>query len=255
MLNPIGRAQNTQFNYTLTAPDSVRILAQRPVDTLRTTQKARNGFSLATIWEAIVNCFTSLFGCFFNSTTAPSTSKEQIARIAARDGFVWFFKREENPLTAFLGNFYPCTIRFWGLQFQCAEAVYQAAKFAPDRRTMQRFQNLDGEAAYQLGRSLSRNWSNAQRNRWQHNNLQYMREIVSAKFGQNPDLADLLLATGNAYLVEHPPVRGRDAFWSDDHNGTGQNWLGRIAMEVRGNLGGGAPVGRNQQYNQFLSRQ
>jgi ribA/ribD-fused uncharacterized protein len=257
MTHPVQRGQNTPFNYALTVPPSVRVAPQqRPTDSLRTTQNAQGGFSFKAIWDAIVNCFTSCFGRFFNSTQAPSnTAKDQIARIAARDHFVWFYKQQENPLTAFLGNFHPCRISYLGFSFRCAEAAYQAAKFHPDRRTMQRFENLDGEAAWQLGRQLSQNWTPAQRNQWQQNSVRIMREVVYAKFCQNADLAELLLATGNAYLVEHTPVRGRDAFWADDHNGTGQNWLGRIAMETRGSLGGSAPVPRNQQYNQFISRQ
>ncbi len=261
MANPIQRGSNTQFNYTVTVPPSVRIAQQqRPTDSLRTTQHAQGGFSFAAIWDAIVSCFTSCFGRFFNSPqdstrNAFRVQQIQIMQIAARDHFVWFYKQQENPLTAFLGNFYPCPVSYLGFNFRCAEAAYQSAKFAPDRRTMRRFENLDGEAAWQLGRQLSQNWTRAQWNRWQQNSVVIMREVVHAKFAQNNDLKELLLATGNAYLVEHTPVRGRDAFWADDHNGTGQNWLGRIAMETRGNLGGSAPVPRNQQYNQFLSRQ
>jgi ribA/ribD-fused uncharacterized protein len=263
MTTPVQRGPNTGFNFTL--PITNQLGAQRqqtPRDTLRPAQSAQTpGFSLRTIWESIANGFKSLFGCLFNrrsNTISPTTTltpNAQIARIAARDKFVWFYKQEENPLTAFLGNFHPCSIRLWGMQFRCAEAAFQAAKFSYNRNLMQRFQNLNGEAAWRLGRDLSKNWSLTQVNHWRQNNLPVMRQVVAAKFSQNPDLKNLLLATGNAYLVEHLPVQGRDAFWGDDHNGTGQNWLGRIAMQVRGNLGGGAPVQRNHQYNQFLSRQ
>jgi len=264
MAYPIEKGQRSHLNFTMTIPDSVYTPRQQsPTDTLQSAQVAQASFSLASIWDAIAQCFKSIFGCLFNhsntqntqSNTTNLTLKDQVARIAARDQFVWFYKKEENPLTAFLGNFHPCTIRLWGLQFQCAEAAFQAAKFSHDRNIMQRFQNLDGDAAWRLGRQLSQNWSSAANQQWRNRNLQVMREVVNAKFTQNADLKELLLATGHTYLVEHIPVRGRDAFWGDDHNGTGQNWLGRIAMEVRGNLGGGAPVQRNQQYNQFVSRQ
>ncbi len=257
MTNPIQRTQNTQLNYTMNVAPSVRIAPkQRPTDSLRTTQNAQGGFSFTAIWDTIVNCFTSCFGRFFSRTQAPSnTPKDQIAQIAARDHFVWFYKQQENPLTAFLGNFHACPVSYMGFNFRCAEAAYQAAKFHPDRRMMQRFENLDGEAAFQSARTLTQSWTPVQRNQWQQNSLRIMREVVHAKFSQNADLAELLLATGNAYLVEHTPVRGRDAFWGDDHNGTGLNWLGHIAMETRRTLGGSPPVARNQQYNQFLSRQ
>jgi ribA/ribD-fused uncharacterized protein len=255
MITPIHKEQNTQLNFTLTPPIVAVQQQQKSMDTLRLTQRAQDGFSFSSLWEGVVKCFKSLFCCFFLFTDVASASTQQISRLATRDQFIWFYKAEENALTAFLGNFHPSTIRLWGMQFQCAEGAFQAAKFGQNLGIMQRFQNLNGEAAWRLGRELSRNWTPAQRNAWQYNNLQVMRHVVSAKFTQNPDLRNLLLATGSAYLIEHVPVRGRDAFWGDNFDGTGQNWLGRIAMEVRGSLGGTGVVPRNQQYNQFISRQ
>ncbi len=272
MTTPIHRGQNTHLNFTLTAPNVPVQLQQKSVDTLRLTQRAQDGFSVSSLWEAVVKCFKSLLCCFFIFTDSASASTQQIPRlptrtgsantsiqqishVATRDQFIWFYKAEENALTAFLGNFHPCTIRLWNMHFQCAEAAFQAAKFGPNLGIMQRFQNLHGEAAWRLGRELSRNWTPAQQAQWRADNLHIMRMVLNAKFTQNPDLRNLLLATGSAYLVEHLPIRGRDAFWGDDHNGSGQNWLGRIAMEVRGSLGGTGVVPRNHQYNQFLLRQ
>ncbi len=253
MTNPINRKQSISLDYTISIPNVVKKpVLNIPNESLRLTQSAQDGFSLSTIWDAIVNCFNSLFSCFFKTSQSPT--KDEIAQIAARNQFIWFYKKEENPLTAFLGNFHPCSINLWGMQFQCAEAAFQAAKFAPNRNLMQRFQNLDGEAAFNLGRDLSRNWTPTETTLWRNRNLRVMQEVVTAKFSQNADLKELLLATGNAYLVEHIPVKNRDAFWGDDFDGTGQNWLGRIAMEVRGSLGGTHVVPRNPQYNQFLLR-
>jgi N-glycosidase YbiA len=248
MTNPIHTKPNISLDYILSVPHSVKKpIPNIPTDSLRLTQSAQEGFSLQSIWNAIVGCFKAVFSCFFTTSLSP---KDEIAQIAARDQFLWFYKKEENPLTAFLGNFHPCPIQLWGLQFQCAEGAFQAAKFHPNINLVQQFQNLDGEAAFRLGRSLS----HMQIANWQQRNLGAMREVVTAKFTQNADLKELLLATGSAYLVEHIPVRGRDAFWGDNHDGTGQNWLGRIAMEVRGSLGGAREVPRNSQYNQFITR-
>ena len=61
-----------------------------------------------------------------------------------------------------------------------------------------------------------------------------MRQAVAAKFDQNPDLADRLRATGTAESVEDSAT---DAFWYVGPDGTGQNWLGRVLMEVRATLG------------------
>jgi ribA/ribD-fused uncharacterized protein len=259
MSNPIQRDQNFSSLPNLTTrPTSSRPLSLLTHDTLQSQAIAQNSTTLSTVWDSIINFFKSLFSSCLHFNTAPSSTntdtETKIQNIAARDHFVWFYKKEENPLTAFMGNFHPCAIDLWGLQFQCAEAAFQAAKFSPHRAAMQRFQNLDGESAFRLGRQLSQGWTRAQTNAWRKQNLDVMREIVHAKFHQNPELKELLLATGNAYLVEHIPVRGRDAYWGDNGDGTGKNWLGEVLMETRQSLGGVSRVPPNAQYRQFLDQ-
>jgi len=60
-----------------------------------------------------------------------------------------------------------------------------------------------------------------------------MVEAVRAKFMQHRQLRNLLLATGDAELVEHT---NKDHFWADGGDGTGQNQLGKILMEIRKEL-------------------
>lgn len=60
-----------------------------------------------------------------------------------------------------------------------------------------------------------------------------MKDAVFAKFDQNPLVKKLLLATGNALLVEHTK---NDNYWGDGGNGKGKNRLGEILMEVRAAL-------------------
>jgi ribA/ribD-fused uncharacterized protein len=212
-----------------------------------------------------INFIISLFYCFFKQNppsipspqqTIPSPQQtaslqQNIARIAARDQFIWFYKQEENPLTAFLGNFHPCPVQIWGCQFNGGEPAYQAAKFS-EEEVRQSFQHLNGEQAFRRGRQLTANWTPQQTAAWQARNLDVMRQVVLAKFQQNPELRQLLLATGDAYLVEHIPVKGRDRIWGDDWDGTGENKLGEICMEVRGQLGGVGIRPRPPQYEQFV---
>jgi ribA/ribD-fused uncharacterized protein len=63
-----------------------------------------------------------------------------------------------------------------------------------------------------------------------------MREALVAKFEQHPELRELLLATGEAKLVEHTE---RDDYWGADGDGSGRNMLGQLLMEVRRRLRGG----------------
>ncbi len=222
-------------------------------DTLRTQAAGQDSSFCSTLFDAIGQFFQTIYNLI--CCMGPANTNAKITEIASRDNFVWFYKKEENPLTAFLGNFHPCTIRLWGLEFKCAEAAYQAAKFSPNQATMKRFQYLDGEGAFRLGQQLTQAWNPQQQSQWQRVNVGVMRDVVQAKFAQNPDLKANLLATGNAYLVEHIPSSRRkpDAFWGDGSNGNGANHLGRILMDTRANLGGGRPVGKNHQYDQFIS--
>jgi len=89
---------------------------------------------------------------------------------------------------------------------------------------------LSAEDAKKVGRqiTLRGDWEEVKRN--------VMRSVLLKKYEQNADLLDILLKTGSAYLVEHLPEKG-DAFWGDDHDGSGQNILGQLLMEVREELG------------------
>jgi N-glycosidase YbiA len=65
-----------------------------------------------------------------------------------------------------------------------------------------------------------------------------MREAVRRKFEANPGIREVLLSTGDAELVEKTTG---DYYWGCGTDGTGKNMLGKILMEVRGELrrGGG----------------
>lgn len=54
---------------------------------------------------------------------------------------------------------------------------------------------------------------------------------LRAKFSQNKNLLEKLLATGNRELREHTP---RDKYWGDGgNNNNGKNRLGVLLMQVR----------------------
>jgi ribA/ribD-fused uncharacterized protein len=73
------------------------------------------------------------------------------------------------------------------------------------------------------------------RDGWDGYKVAFMREIVRAKFNQHPELMEKLLATGDDVLVEGNDWG--DRFWGKvkRENGLwmGENWLGKILMEVR----------------------
>lgn len=67
---------------------------------------------------------------------------------------------------------------------------------------------------------------------WESQKLNIMKRALSAKFDQNFALKKALLDTGDAELIEDS---ASDAFWGIG-NGHGQNWLGRLLMQLRSEL-------------------
>jgi N-glycosidase YbiA len=126
-------------------------------------------------------------------------------------------------------NFAPYPIRIDGKKWPTTEHFFQAQKFL-DAKLRERIRKATtpGEAA-RLGRSRK----HPLRRDWESIKLEVMRKAVRAKFEQHRDLAALLLGTGDALLVEHTE---NDGYWGDGGDGSGENWLGIILMELRAEL-------------------
>ncbi len=126
----------------------------------------------------------------------------------------------------FLSNFYEATVYMDGKRYKSVEHAYQAMKFSDlSAREVVRNAKTPGEAK-KLGKSAQLPLD------WETKRVGIMRELVAKKF-DNPFLKDLLLATGDAELIE-------GNWWGDRffgvYKGEGQNWLGRILMELRDEL-------------------
>lgn len=125
---------------------------------------------------------------------------------------------------AFLSNFYPAPIKFDGIEYLNNESAFQAQK-CPARRA--EFMNISPEQAKHLGRRVEL------RSDWESIKDEIMYAICVCKFVQNPELAEKLIATSNAELVE-------GNYWHDHYwgvcNGSGKNKLGKILMNIREEL-------------------
>lgn len=127
------------------------------------------------------------------------------------------------------------------MKFSCSESAFQAAKFLEKPEIAIRFTHLNGKEAIKLAESLS----DQQRGDWYQVRESIMLEVLKAKFQQHPELSELLLATGNAYLVEKS---NRNPFWTDGGDGKGKNRLGELLMQVRGERGGVGIVPKPAKY-------
>ncbi len=126
-------------------------------------------------------------------------------------------------------NFAPYPIRVDGRTWPTSEHYFQAQKFT-DEKQRERIRKANSPM---LAARLGRDRKVRLRRDWQGAKVEVMRKAVRAKFAQHAELARLLVRTGDATLVEHTE---RDAFWGDGGDGSGENWLGRILMEIRSEL-------------------
>jgi N-glycosidase YbiA len=130
----------------------------------------------------------------------------------------------------FLSNFWPATVEFEGLTYPDVEHAYQSAKTL-DMAQRRRIAALPTPAeAKHAGEALPL------RPDWLSIKYNVMLECVRYKFTHHPELAKLLLATGNAYLEEGNTWH--DEIWGV-YQGQGTNWLGKILMQVRSELRAG----------------
>lgn len=110
-----------------------------------------------------------------------------------------------------------------GKPYKTTEAAYQAAK-SLDQDTRELIRKAKSPyAAKKLGQSVKL------RPDWEEVKVQVMRGLIRQKF-ENPFLRPLLTATSDAELIEGN--HWHDRFWGVC-GGIGQNWLGRLLMEVR----------------------
>lgn len=104
----------------------------------------------------------------------------------------------------FLDNFYPCEVVFDGLTYHSSEAAFQAQKAPKEERYL--FAELKkGADVKKLGGKTgpyAMKQGSAELIDWNKRSTKVMEEVVRAKFNQNPDLAEKLIATGDLHLVE-----------------------------------------------------
>lgn len=123
----------------------------------------------------------------------------------------------------FLSNFYEVDVTYNGITYGSSEAAFQAQKTA-DEELRKKFAKLSPRQAKREGLKVDLVPY------WDVNKFHIMQEICFAKFTQNEDLKQKLLATGDT-LLEEGNTWG-DRIWGTV-NGKGQNCLGKILMEIR----------------------
>jgi N-glycosidase YbiA len=138
------------------------------------------------------------------------------------------FYSKTNAYSQF-SNFSPHGIEMDGLWYPTVEHYFQAMKFPGHEHAEKIRLAAKPAVAKQLGRSRKV----PIRGDWEAVKVEIMRAAVRKKFQSHAELAEVLLGTGDEQLVEAAPA---DYFWGCGKSGSGQNWLGKILMEVRSEL-------------------
>src|SRR5919199_3824193 len=136
-----------------------------------------------------------------------------------------FYRTGEKPYGCF-SNFSPHRFELDGAWWPTSEHYSQAQKFAGTPRAEEVRRARSPMDAARIGRDRRR----PVRSDWEQVKDDVMRRAVLRKFESHADIRAILLATGDAAIVENAP---RDYYWGCGADGSGQNKLGQILMEVR----------------------
>ena len=142
----------------------------------------------------------------------------------AMTGTINFYRTDDEY--GDFSNFAPFPITLKGKIWPTSEHYFQAQKFAGTEHE----EAIRLEKSPMIAARMGRDRKKPLRTDWETVKDEIMREAVRAKFVQNAELREHLLATGGAEIVEHTT---NDAYWGDGGDGSGKNMLGRILMEIR----------------------
>ncbi|ULL13877.1 DUF1768 domain-containing protein [Paenibacillus sp. H1-7] len=150
-----------------------------------------------------------------------------------------FFYMTESPFS----QWHPASFVVKGIRFNCAEhyMMYKKAMLFDDKASANKILRAKTPREQkQLGRMVQ----HFDKRKWESHCKQFVYEGNYAKFTQNPELLDSLLATKGTTLVEASPT---DRIWgvgllesdpkiNNRRTWQGKNWLGEILTRLREDL-------------------
>jgi len=145
------------------------------------------------------------------------TEQEKIGFYLRTDKYGW------------MSNFHRARQLIDGFWYQTNEHYYQSMKANQTRVADWIARAPKAYHAMKAGRALR---EEEMVEDWESKKKEVMLQGLKQKFGQHPDLAEKLLATGDAHLSENSPT---DMYWGGALEGS-QNMLGNLLMEVRSML-------------------
>lgn len=142
------------------------------------------------------------------------------------------YEEDLEPITFYedryymFSNFSAFSVYYEGWLWMTSEHAYQAMKF--QQAWLQEW--IRNQRSAHLAKKCAQAQSNNYRTDWNSVKVSIMRDICRQKLQQHEYIQRKLLETGNRLLVEASPT---DSFWGYGHDKKGENYLGRIWMELR----------------------
>lgn len=160
-----------------------------------------------------------------NARKATAPAAPEVPAASAKSEEPILFWSKGDPEWQFLSNFYHAPIKDRdGNIWPSVEHYYQAQK-TNDPAIREKIRLLPTARDSKIfSKSL-----NAPKD-WEANNMDVMIRALKAKFTQNPELREKLLATDDRPLIHYGPW---DSFWSTGKDGSGQNQHGKLLMALR----------------------
>ena len=152
-----------------------------------------------------------------------------------KDNYFYFFG-QHCPLSNFHDSPFFCE----GRKFRWVEEYFfhKKAELFEDLAAIEKIKKSETPAQCKgIGHSIK-----GDLNTWRQHEVPIMKKALQEKFGQNPQLKDFLIGTGEAQLAEASPT---DQFWGTGvglgkelvtHKWPGKNTLGNLLMELRSEL-------------------
>lgn len=145
------------------------------------------------------------------------------------------------------GNMAPFSIQYNGQRWLTSEALFQAMRFEDEEvreaiRTEKSPMGAKMKAKKNKDKMVVTPMSEV--------DLENMRLVLRLKIEQHPELHQMLIESGDAFMVEDCTrrQRGSGLFWGAaliDGSWVGKNWLGKLWMELRKELFCGPNVTTN----------
>ncbi|KAK7115551.1 hypothetical protein V1264_001395 [Littorina saxatilis] len=170
---------------------------------------------------------------------ATAEQKKSVAKESSPSEEFEFFFGKKIPFS----QHYPAKFQVNGVTYNCAEQymMHQKAVLFKDAAMAKQIMATDDPVQQ---KRLGRKVQNFNKDRWAQRSLEVVKEASLAKFSQNPDLLQTLLATHPRTMVEAAP---RDRLWGigmgaskpkarDPTQWRGRNLLGKILTQVREEL-------------------